>query len=151
MAESGPQSRVGKMAVEAGVSVVTLPQTNLYLQAREQETAQPRGLTAVGPLLREGVNVAGGGDNLRDPFCPVGRADPLETAALLVMAAHLSPAEAYAAVSDNARRAIGLPPVAIEPGAPAELVAIPATSITEAVAAAPNRRTVIHHGRIVSG
>jgi cytosine deaminase len=39
--------------------------------------------------------VAGGADNLQDPFNVVGRADPLETAALLVMAGHLDPATAY--------------------------------------------------------
>ena len=64
------------------------PRRNLFLQARGQRTAPPRGLTAVASLLEAGVNVAAGGDNLQDPFNTVGRADPLETASLMVVAAH---------------------------------------------------------------
>ena len=60
--------------------------------------APPRGLTAIRPLLDAGATVAAGADNLQDPFNLVGRADPMETAALMVMAGHLLPAEAYVAV-----------------------------------------------------
>jgi cytosine deaminase len=113
--------------------------------------ATPRGLTAVAALERAGVTVAGGADNVRDPFNPVGRADPLETASLLVMAAHRQPARAWEMVSTGARSAMGLEPVRIEPGAPAELMAIPAASVGEAVAAAPGDRLVVHRGRVVAG
>ena len=45
--------------------------------------------------LREaGATVAAGGDNLRDPFHPVGRGDALEVAALMVTCGHLDPAAA---------------------------------------------------------
>ena len=37
--------------------------------------------TATRTLLAAGANVAAGGDNVRDAFDAVGRADPLETAA----------------------------------------------------------------------
>ena len=40
--------------------------------------------------------VAAGADNIRDPFNPLGRTDPLETASLLAAAAHLTPAQALA-------------------------------------------------------
>ncbi len=84
---------------------MTLPQTNLYLQARDVPVAPPRGLTAIRPLLDAGATVAAGADNLQDPFNLVGRADPMETAALMVMAGHLLPAEAYEAVSASSRAA----------------------------------------------
>ena len=45
----------------------------------------PRGLTAVRALLDAGVVVAAGADNLQDPFNPLGRACPFETAALMVL------------------------------------------------------------------
>jgi cytosine/creatinine deaminase len=144
------QEAVAEEIATAGVSVVTLPQTNLFLQGRDHIVAVPRGLTALRPLLSAGANLAGGADNLQDPFNLVGRADPLETAALLVMAGHLTPDEAYHAVSVAARVALGLPPVAIEPGAPAELLAVRANTLREAVASAPPDRVVIHRGRIVS-
>ena len=56
----------------------------------------PRGLTAVAALREAGVNVAAGADNLQDPFNPVGRACPFETAGLMIMAAHLTPARGLA-------------------------------------------------------
>jgi cytosine deaminase len=145
------QAAVADELAAAAVAVVTLPQTNLYLQGRDHAAATPRGLTALRPLLAAGVTVAGGADNLQDPFNPLGRADPLETAALLVLAGHLSPDQAYHAVSAAARTAMGLPAVAISAGAPAELMAIPAGSVREAIAFAPPRRCVVHRGRVVVG
>ena len=83
------QRAIAARVADAGISVVALPQTNLFLQARGQRTAPPRGLTAVASLLEAGVNVTAGGDNLQDPFNTVGRADPLETASLMIVTAHL--------------------------------------------------------------
>lgn len=134
---------------DAGVAVVCNPQTNLYLQAREFETGALRGLTAVRPLLSAGVVVAGGGDNVQDPFNRMGRGDPLETGSLLVTAGHLTSAEAYRAVSAGARAAMCLPEVRVEAGYPAELLALRAASLDEALAD-PTDRLVIHQGRVVS-
>ena len=73
---------------------MALPSTNLWLQGRHAPVGTPRGVTAVRRLLDAGVVVGSGADNLRDPFCPAGRADPFETATLLALTAHLSPAVA---------------------------------------------------------
>ena len=140
---------VAKRVAAAGMAVVCNPQTNLFLQARGWPSAPPRGLTALRSLLEAGVTVAGGGDNFRDPFNPVGRADPLETASLLVTAGHLTLEEAYAAVSSGARAAMGLPEVQVAPGFPAELLAVEASSLGEAIAGGTSR-VVIHQGRVVS-
>ena len=133
-----------------GIAVVTLPQTNLFLQGRGLGSAAPRGLTAVRALLEAGVAVAAGGDNLQDPFNPMGRADPLETASLLVVAAHLLPAEAHRAVTAAGRVVLGLPPVAVEVGSPADLVAVRATSSYAALATGSPERVVVRRGRVVS-
>ena len=69
-----------------------------------------RGLTAVAALRDAGVPVAAGADNIRDPFNPLGRTDPLETASLLAAAAHLTPAQALAAVTPTRGRVLGRPP-----------------------------------------
>jgi cytosine deaminase len=148
--DDATQRDVCDRVAAAGVAVVTLPQTNLYLQARGVRTATPRGLTAIRALLDAGATVAGGADNLQDPFNIVGRGDPLETAALLVMAGHLTPDEAYHAVSAASRAAMGLEPVEIAPGAPAELMAVRAGSLREAIATAPAGRIVIHRGHLVA-
>lgn len=143
-------ARVSEQVAAAGVAVICLPQTNLLLQARDHAGAPPRGLTAVRELLAAGVTVGAGGDNLQDPFNPLGRGDPLETASLLVAAAHLTPEQAYTAVSSGGRAAIGLPHGRVEVGAPAELLAIRASTLSEAVATATADRVVIHRGRVVS-
>lgn len=143
------QREVAELVADAGISVIALPQTNLFLQGRLHQTSMPRSLTAVRALRAAGVTVAAGADNLQDPFNPVGRGDPLETAGLMVMAAHLLPDEALASVSGIARVAIGLAPGAIETGARADLVALPARTVREAIAMGPQPRLVISAGRVV--
>jgi len=144
------QQRVARDVAAAGISVVTLPQTNLYLQGRGFDTSPPRGLTAVRALLDAGATVAGGGDNVQDPFNPLGRGDPLETAGLLVAAGHLAPLEAYRLVSGGARRAMGLPEVEVAPGSPCELLAVVGSSLQEAIATGSEDRYVFSGGQLVS-
>ncbi|MDA3647935.1 amidohydrolase family protein [Saccharopolyspora indica] len=148
--DPGTAELIAKQAAGAGVAVITLPQTNLYLQGRDSGTRVPRALTAIDALRRAGAVLAAGGDNWRDPFNAVGRADPFEIAALLVAAGHLDIPAAYAAVSDQARAVLNLPPVTLRPGDPAELLAIRATDLDEAVAGATEDRVVIHQGRLVA-
>jgi cytosine/creatinine deaminase len=143
------QRDVADALAAAGIAIVTLPATNLYLQGRDHQQAMPRGLTAVKALRDAGVVVAAGGDNLQDPFNPLGRGCPFETAALMVLAAHLSPAEAWASVTDQARRVVGGPPDGTAPGARADLIAVRAASLRAAVAAAPADRMVWRRGRLL--
>ena len=144
MQSDAVQQRVAEIVAEAGVNVVALPQTNLFLQARGMTVAPPRGLTATAALDRAGVNVCAGADNLQDPFCTVGRADPLETAALMVMAGHDPVELAFERVTTRARAAIGIP-------GDGDILAIRAATLREAVASAPADRIVIRNGTIVSG
>ncbi|MBT0768405.1 amidohydrolase family protein [Kineosporia sp. J2-2] len=134
----------------AGIGIISLPITNLYLQGWEHPVATPRGLTALRAFLDAGVPVAGGADNLRDPFNPVGRADALETASLLVTAGHLTLDEAYHAIADGSRAVLGLPPAGARVGAVADFLAVRGTSLGEVVAAGPAERRVIHRGVLVS-
>ena len=145
------QQRTAAMVAEAGISVVALPSSNLFLQGRDHQQAMPRALTAVAALTAAGVTLAAGADNLQDPFNPVGRGDCLETASLMVMAGHRLPSDAYDTVSGTARRAMGLDPVTLSPGDPAELVLVPAAGVREAIAFGPPGRAVVHAGRLVAG
>ena len=144
------QEAVATEVAAAGISVITLPQTNLFLQGRDDPVGTPRGLTAINALLDAGAVVAAGADNVQDPFNLVGRSDPLETAALMVMAGHRLPADAYDMVANTARRVMGLAAVNFEPGDPADLVAIDAPSLRGAVADAPMSRRVYRRGRLVA-
>lgn len=143
------QREIAELVAAAGISVIALPHTNLFLQGRGH-APMPRGLTAVAALRDAGVTVAAGADNLQDPFNPVGRACPFETAGLMVMAGHLLPADAWAAVSTEARRAIGhgdgLGACGIAAGEPADLLAVPAATVREAIAFGPAPRRTWRHG-----
>ncbi|MFT4035945.1 MAG: amidohydrolase family protein [Patulibacter sp.] len=144
------QDEVAAQVRDAPVHIVTLPQTNLYLQSRGIDTDPPRGLTAIAALRAAGACVAAGADNVRDPFNAVGRSDALETAALLVMAAHLTPEQAWEAVTREGRRAMGLPPAPVAVGAPAELLAVRGTSLADVIARASEDRVVVHRGALIA-
>lgn len=143
-------ARTASAVARAGIGIVTLPQTNLYLQARDFPTARPRGLTAIGALRDAGVVVAGGGDNWRDPFNPMGRIDAMETASLLVTAGHQLVADAYRSVSTAARSVMGLPAVDVAPGSAADLLAIRGRSLADAIADASEERMVFKGGRLIA-
>ncbi|CAN5473017.1 amidohydrolase family protein [soil metagenome] len=144
------QTEVAELLEQSGVAVIALPATNLWLQARGVQSAPPRGVTAVRALLDAGVTVGSGADNLRDPFCPIGRADPLETAALLAVTAHLTLTEAWWAVTGGARGAMGVAGGQLHVGAPAEILAVAGRDLDDAIARASARRITVHRGRVVA-
>ena len=67
-----------------------------------------------------------------------------------MIAAHLTLDEAYTAVSDGARAVMALPPAGVRVGARAELLAIRARTLSDAVANASADRYVIHAGNLVA-
>ena len=103
------QRAIAEAVAAAGIAVVALPATNLFLQGRDHQQAMPRGLTAVRGAAAAGVVVAAGADNLQDPFNPLGRGCPFETAGLMVWTAHLTPADAWAASRRRRRGPSGAP------------------------------------------
>jgi cytosine deaminase len=143
-------ARVLELAARAGLGIVTLPITNLYLQGRDATHAAPRGIAAVRQILDAGIPLAAGADNLRDPFNPAGRADPFETTSLLMTAAHLRPVEALAAVTTGARTVLGLPQAGTAPGAAADLVLVPDVDLGDVLAGAVDARVVVSAGRVIA-
>lgn len=143
------QREIARMVAAVGVSVIALPPTNLFLQGREQPQAMPRGIAPIDVLRESGTTVALGGDNVQDPFNPVGRSDPLETAALSIMASHQLPAAAFDLVGNAVRRVLGHEEVDVAVGSPADFLVIDAASVREAIADAPLDRRVFKGGREV--
>jgi cytosine deaminase len=144
------RSTVAAQLAAAGVGVITCPVTNLYLQGRDHEVAMPRGLTATRALLDAGVTLAGAGDNIRDPLNPVGSADHLATAALLVAAGHLTVEESLDAVTRAGRAVMGLRPAGAFVGSAADLLAVRATTVDDAVSRLMHDRMVFHAGALVA-
>lgn len=130
------QHRVADLVADAGIGVIALPLTNLYLQGRDHPRSMPRGVAPVRVLRAAGVTVAAGGDNLQDPFNPLGRGDPLETAGLLMATSHVPAHEALAMVSTDARAVMGLEPSG-------DRVRLRAASAREAIAFGPPGRELV--------
>ena len=81
-----------ELVKQAGISIVSLPMCNLYLQDRRKEnylTPIWRGITRVHELKQEGIPVAFASDNTRDPFYGFGDLDMLEVLEQAVRIAHL--------------------------------------------------------------
>ena len=148
--EPETQRKVIAEIADAGIRVVTLPQTNLFLQARMMRTSPPRGLTALDTLAEADVICGAGGDNLQDPFNLVGRGDPMETASLLVAAGHQSPERAYQLVAGSSRSLMDLHSAGTEEGQKADLVAMNVSTLRAAVAGTATRKRTFRAGKPIS-
>ncbi|MFJ7908235.1 hydrolase [Kitasatospora sp. NPDC096204] len=131
----------------SGVRVVCLPQNGCCTGLEGRAAGLRPGL--VRELAAARVPLAAGSGALRDPSNPVGRADPLESAYLLAAGGELDPEAAYDAVANQARAALGLAPVRVDAGFPAELLAVRGDSLAGALAGG-HSRLVVHSGRVVS-
>jgi cytosine deaminase len=148
-----PEHEACKIAAKvaaAGITVTALPQTNLFLQERDAVTRAARAITPISLLLKEGVTVSLGADNLQDPFNLVGRADPLETASLAVIASHVTPEIAFDLVSTQAHQVIHNTPQKLSSGERANLLALKATNVREAVAMGSPDRFVVYGGVVIT-
>ncbi len=78
------------LVAEAGLSVVSLPMCNMYLQDRVSgRTPRQRGVTLFHELAAAGVATAVSSDNTRDPFYAYGDLDPVEVFREAVRIIHL--------------------------------------------------------------
>lgn len=138
----------------AGVSLISLPSTNLLLQdATVGRTPRRRGITLIHEALARGIAVALGSDNVQDAFNPVGRHDPMAALELAVMAAHVRPAfDAGSALVCNADALGAGERITSLVGQPADLVIFPGSHPSaQAWPADTRERVVLRAGRVVAG
>lgn len=143
-------SRTAEKVAAANISVVALPLTNLFLQARGISSHQTRGIAPTRLLRSSGVAVAAGGDNLQDPFNPMGRGDPLETASLMVLAAHETTEDAFAMVTTTSHQVVTGQRSFLHIGDKADFVAVRAANVREVIAMGPPDRIVVYGGVVVT-
>lgn len=105
-------------------------------------------------LAAAGVLVFAGSDNIRDAWSPYGNGDMLDRARHI---GYLNGLEtdadlrlAFDLITRNTADALGLVGYGIAEGARADLIAVRAEGIPEAVAAAPPRLLVVKAGRVVA-
>jgi cytosine/creatinine deaminase len=136
----------------AGVGVIALPATDLYLMGRGDEFNVRRGLTPIRRLLAAGVPVALASNNIRNAFTPVGTADLSHMAFLAAVAAHMgTPADLRAlltAITLHPARLLRLPDYGLAPGCRADLVVWDCARPEDVVATLPARTLVVKRGRV---
>ncbi|MBB3113803.1 cytosine deaminase [Paenibacillus phyllosphaerae] len=139
---------------EADLQIMTLPATDLFINGRGDRERPRRGLTPVKLLQEHGVNVVIGVNNVRNPFTPFGKADPLETAWLLAVTAYMGGDEdakqLIHMLTGGAAKALGIQQYGLEPGAVADMVLFPEVSERAILLGKPEQRTVWKRGRMTA-
>ncbi|CAK7260211.1 MULTISPECIES: cytosine deaminase [unclassified Shinella] len=135
----------------AGITVVSLPTCNLYLQDRRKDGTSPRwrGVTLLHEMKRRGIAVALASDNTRDPFNSYGDLDMLDTFRLGTRALHLDHPHGdwIKAVSTTPAGIMRLNGHgAIAAGQPADLILFEGRSWSEILSRAESDRIVIRNG-----
>ena len=141
------------LVVEAGISVISLPMCNLYLQDRVPgRTPRWRGVTLLHELAARGVRVAVASDNCRDAFHGYGDHDMLEVFREATRICHLDrpfgnwPRAAATTPADL----MGLTGAGrIGPGLPADLVLFEGRSWSELLSRPQTDRVVLRNGRAI--
>ncbi|WP_426285678.1 amidohydrolase family protein [Luteibacter sp. E-22] len=147
-------SKLLPLIAEAGVHAIANPLINITLQGRHDTYPKRRGMTRVPELMDAGVNVAFGHDCVMDPWYGMGSADMLDVAHMGLHVAQMTStagvARAFAAVTANAARALGLEEYGIAPGNRADLVLLQAGDAYEAIRLKANRLLVMRGGHILA-
>jgi cytosine/creatinine deaminase len=129
-----------EMMAEAGVALVTHGAGGLTLPPLE--------------MLRAGVLVFAGDDDIRDTWSPYGTGDLVERAAIIGWKGDFRRDDqietAFDLISAAGAKALGIADYGVEVGGAATLFTIPAGGIPEAVAAHPPRKLVLFNGHIVA-
>ena len=139
-----PCQRLCEAIAAAGIGVIALPTTNLWLLGRRADhTPLLRIQAPIRQLQQAGVEVALGGDNVQDPWYPGGAFDPIELVRLATLLSHVVPwqRQGLAAFTTAPSRLLGLAcDGVLRVGAPADLLVLGASSWRQVLAQAPQRR-----------
>ena len=141
------------LTAEAGISVISLPMCNLYLQDRVPgRTPRWRGVTLLHELAARGVRVAVASDNCRDAFYGFGDHDILEVFREATRICHLD--RPYGdwprAVTTTPADLMGIAGAGrIGPGLPADLVLFEGRAWSELLSRPQANRVVLRNGRAI--
>ena len=153
----------GQVAVSHAFALGSIPPDLFAKTAEALARAEVAIMTSCPPsapvppprALRErGVTVFAGSDNIRDCWSPFGNGDMLDRAAIIAlrhaMFTDRELEEVFALTTSEADKALGRPRRELRAGAVADLVAVEAASVADAVIERPPRRLVVRAGRIAA-
>jgi cytosine deaminase len=137
---------------EAGIGVIMLPATDLYLMGRKDVRNVRRGLAPAKRLLAAGVPVAAATNNVGNAFTPVGTADLALMGFLVTVGCHMGTKqdlrEALAMLTEHPARILRLDNYGLALGRRADLVVWEAEQAEDLVATLAPRRLVVKRGRV---
>lgn len=137
---------------KAGISVMSLPATDLHLGARNDLYNVRRTLTPIRKLRDAGVNVCIATNNIRNAFTPYGNGDIIQTAMLAIPTAHLGGADdlptVLSMITTNPAKALGLDDYGLEVGKKADMVLLDTKDYSNAIIDLPMRLFVLKNGKI---
>jgi cytosine deaminase len=146
------QDALARTLAQAGVSVIVLPATDLYLMGRKDVRSPRRGLAPVKRLLAAGVTVAAATNNVRNAFTPLGTAGLPLMGYLVAVGAHMGTDPELGQVLDmltrHPARILGLTGYGLRVGAPADLVVWDTDHPEEVLTALSSCRLAVKTGRV---
>ena len=130
--------KCAKRLAGAGVALIVLPSTDLYLMGRHMQHSVMRGVTEAHKLLHHGVNCALSTNNVLNPFTPFGDCSLMRMANIYANIAQVGAAgdirECFNMITSRSARLMNLKDYGLEVGKAADLVVIDAESPEQAVA-----------------
>ena len=144
--------RTAAILKDAGIGVIILPATDLYLMGRRDSKNVRRGIAPAKRLLAAGVTVAAATNNILNAFTPMGTGDLALMGYLMTAAGHMGTErdirDILAMVTEHPARILRLPDYGLRVGARADLVLWETERASEAVTTMAPRRLVVKAGRL---
>jgi cytosine deaminase len=147
-------SKLIPLIAESGVSICANPLINITLQGRHDTYPKRRGMTRVPELMKAGVTVAFGHDDVMDPWYSLGSADMLEVAHMGLHVAQMTSQagmrSCFEAVTANASKVMHLKGYGLEAGCDASFVLLQCRDVVDAIRLRANRLKVWKSGRLIA-
>ncbi len=143
--------RCARRLADAGVALIVLPSTDLYLMGRHMEHSVMRGVTPAHKLLHHGANSALSTNNVLNPFTPFGDCSLMRMANLYANIAQVGSAadtrECFHMITTRSARLMNIRDYGLEVGKSADFIIIDAGSPEQAVAELAPVLAVFKRGR----
>lgn len=145
--------RVLPKLIEAQITIVTNPLTNLVLQGHASRPPVLRGVPPLDRLVTAGVNVACGHDDMKNMFYPFGSMNPLDAALFAAHCGFMTTPyliqKAFEMPGYSAAKSFGLQDYGIKVGNPANLLILPVQSELDALRLHPAPTLVMRDGKVL--
>ncbi|NON62297.1 amidohydrolase family protein [Acidianus sp. RZ1] len=129
-------NRLAYLMSAAKVNFVSNPIVSMHLQGRYDQYPKRRGVARIRDLMRSGVNVSLGTDNIVDAIYPLGDANMLRVLQEAFLVDHFTSEQVEGTirlVTYNAAKTLGIKNYGIKPGKRADIVVLNAKNEFEAI------------------